>query len=163
MDVPVRIRAYGALPSEEEAARILRGSSYGLIDRPHNWPSVGEVRFDSLYLRYRPELPDVLKKLDLTLPGGSRIGVIGRTGAGKSSLLTALFRLVEARQGTILIDGVSIHSISIATLRESISIIPQDPVLFSGNLLQNLDPLGTRLRSDRGFDCGCLLPAVCAF
>ena len=93
-------------------------------------------------LSYRPELPDVLREMSVTIRPGEKVGIVGRTGAGKSSLLVALFRIVELKAGSISIDGVDISSVPLETLRSRLSIIPQDPVLFSGTLRHNLDPLG---------------------
>ena len=93
-------------------------------------------------LSYRPGSPDVLREMSVTIRPGEKVGIVGRTGAGKSSLLVALFRIVELKAGSISIDGVDISSVPLETLRSRLSIIPQDPVLFSGTLRHNLDPLG---------------------
>jgi len=93
-------------------------------------------------LSYRPELPPVLKGMSMTVAGGEKIGIVGRTGAGKSSIMTALYRLVELSSGTITIDGIDISKIGLTDLRSGLSIIPQDPLLFSGTLRSNLDPFG---------------------
>jgi ABC-type multidrug transport system fused ATPase/permease subunit len=94
-------------------------------------------------MRYNPVSPFVLKNVTISVPEGSSLGVVGRTGSGKSSLLLTLFRLVEIEKGgSIEIDGVDIRSISLQTLREALSIIPQDPVLFAGTLMYNLDATG---------------------
>ncbi|OQR90718.1 canalicular multispecific organic anion transporter [Thraustotheca clavata] len=107
---------------------------------PTSWPKTGSVVFDNLQLRYRPDLPLVLGGIDLSIAGGEKVGICGRTGAGKSSLMVALFRLAEFESGTIYIDGIDISKVGLTTLRRAISIIPQDPVLFSGTLRDNLDP-----------------------
>ncbi|KAH9119043.1 hypothetical protein LEN26_004481, partial [Aphanomyces euteiches] len=109
-----------------------------------SWPSKGAVQFQNLKLRYRPDLPLVLHGITLDIQGGEKIGICGRTGAGKSSLMIALFRISEFDSGTILIDGMDIATIGLATLRRVLSIIPQDPVLFSGTLRENLDPFGEK-------------------
>src|SRR5205814_313888 len=93
-----------------------------------------------LWVGYAPDLPPVLKGLSFRVQKNERIGVVGRTGAGKSSLTLALFRFLEARRGTILIDGLSISTIKLYDLRSRLAIIPQDPVLFSGTVRSNLDP-----------------------
>jgi ATP-binding cassette subfamily C (CFTR/MRP) protein 1 len=91
-------------------------------------------------LRYRPELPLVLKGLNLRIPAGSKVGVVGRTGAGKSTLMVALLRIVELCEGRILIDGIDHSQLGLAKVRSKIAVIPQDPVLFSGTIRSNLDP-----------------------
>jgi ATP-binding cassette subfamily C (CFTR/MRP) protein 1 len=91
-------------------------------------------------LRYRANLPLVLKGLDIRIPSTSKIGVVGRTGAGKSTLMVSLLRLVELSSGSITIDGVDISQIGLKLLRSKIAVIPQDPVLFSGTVRTNLDP-----------------------
>ena len=112
-------------------------------DPPASWPAEGVIEFVDLRLRYRPELDLVLKGITLSIKAGEKIGICGRTGAGKSSLMVALFRIAELDQGgTIFIDGVDISKIGLYTLRSKLAIIPQDPVLFSGNLRENLDPFG---------------------
>ena len=104
------------------------------------WPSAGRVTFHHLSMRYRPNLPLILSDISLDIQGGERIGIVGRTGAGKSSLMTALFRLVEPEQGHIELDGKSINDVGLRTLRQSLAIIPQDAVLFTGTVRSNLDP-----------------------
>ncbi|CAI6345762.1 unnamed protein product [Macrosiphum euphorbiae] len=107
---------------------------------PRQWPTNGEVQFKNLKVRYHEGLDLVLKGLDLLVEGGQKVGIVGRTGAGKSSLTLSLFRIVEAAEGSILIDGIDISKIGLHTLRKRLTIIPQDPVLFSGTLRMNLDP-----------------------
>ncbi|CAH1780872.1 unnamed protein product [Owenia fusiformis] len=104
------------------------------------WPSKGEVLFKDLKLRYRAELDLVLKGLTFSVKSGEKIGIVGRTGAGKSSLTLGLFRIIESAGGSITIDGVRIDRIGLHDLRTKLTIIPQDPVLFSGTLRTNLDP-----------------------
>ncbi|POM71270.1 ATP-binding cassette (ABC) Superfamily, partial [Phytophthora palmivora] len=105
-----------------------------------SWPARGTIRFDNLCLRYRPELPLVLKGVDMEVAAGEKVGICGRTGAGKSSLMVALFRICDFDSGRVLIDDVDITTINPRELRRSLAIIPQDPVLFSGPLRENLDP-----------------------
>ncbi|RLN90226.1 hypothetical protein BBJ28_00021086 [Nothophytophthora sp. Chile5] len=109
------------------------------------WPSQGAVRFEGLRLRYRPELPLVLRGVDLDIAAGEKVGICGRTGAGKSSLMVALFRICDFDSGRVLIDDVDITTVNLRELRHSLAIIPQDPVLFSGPLRENLDPFGEYL------------------
>ncbi|KAF9583434.1 hypothetical protein BGW38_009485 [Lunasporangiospora selenospora] len=106
------------------------------------WPQQGQISFRNVSLRYRADLPLVLNKISFDVSAGHKIGVVGRTGAGKSSLIQALFLLVPLEDGQIVMDGIVTSEIGMADLRSTISIIPQDPVLFQGTLRYNLDPLG---------------------
>jgi len=110
---------------------------------PAPWPSEGGLEIKDAVLKYRPELPLVLKGLRMTVKGGEKIGIVGRTGAGKSSIMVALFRLVELLSGSISIDGVDISTIGLNDVRKAVSIIPQDATLYSGTLRSNLDPFGS--------------------
>jgi len=103
----------------------------------------GEIKMVNVQLRYRQGLELVLKGITVSVAGGERVGVVGRTGAGKSSLMLALFRLVEVAAGSIHIDGINIAHMGLDDLRARLSIIPQDPTLFEGTIRTNLDPLGT--------------------
>ncbi|DBA04368.1 TPA: hypothetical protein N0F65_002130 [Lagenidium giganteum] len=105
-----------------------------------SWPSQGAICFAGLCLKYRPELPLVLRGVNMTIQGGEKVGICGRTGAGKSSLMIALFRICDFDAGTIFIDDVDITALKLRDLRSSLAIIPQDPVLYSGSLRENLDP-----------------------
>ncbi|XP_070707853.1 ATP-binding cassette sub-family C member 3 isoform X2 [Pempheris klunzingeri] len=107
---------------------------------PPEWPMMGNVEFHDYSVRYREGLDLVLKKLTLSVKGGEKIGIVGRTGAGKSSMTLCLFRLLEAAAGEITIDEVKISEIGLHDLRSKLTIIPQEPVLFSGTLRMNLDP-----------------------
>lgn len=107
-----------------------------------SWPEHGEVELRDVWLRYRPNLPNVLKGVTFRVRGGEKVGIVGRTGAGKSSILTVLLRLSEATQGSVLIDGIDVGQIGLENLRRSIAILPQEPLLFSGTLRSNLDPFG---------------------
>lgn len=107
----------------------------------NNWPQVGTICFQNLQIRYAEHLPSVLKNISCTFPGGMKIGVVGRTGSGKSTLIQAIFRIVEPREGSIIIDGVDISKIGLHDLRSRLSIIPQDPAMFEGTVRGNLDPL----------------------
>ncbi len=115
---------------------------------PKAWPDRGEVRFSGIVMPYLPGAPPVLRGVDFALRSGEKVGVVGRTGAGKSSLIIALYRLVEASAGTIHIDGVDVSRLSLGALRRRIAIIPQEPVMFSGTFRSNLDPFGLRSDAD---------------
>uniref|UniRef100_A0A3P9ASD7 Canalicular multispecific organic anion transporter 1 n=1 Tax=Maylandia zebra TaxID=106582 RepID=A0A3P9ASD7_9CICH len=107
---------------------------------PQMWPEAGRVHFENYKVRYRPELDLVLHGITCDINSTEKIGIVGRTGAGKSSLTNCLFRIIEAAEGRILIDDVDIATIGLHDLRHRLTIIPQDPVLFSGSLRMNLDP-----------------------
>lgn len=107
---------------------------------PPEWPMQGNVEFNDYSVRYREGLDLVLKDITLRVKGGEKIGIVGRTGAGKSSMTLCLFRLLEAAGGEITIDNVKISEIGLHDLRSKLTIIPQEPVLFSGTLRMNLDP-----------------------
>ena len=132
MNATERIHYYGTQLEEEAPLHT--------IDVRPSWPEKGEIVFDRVRMRYRENLPLVLRDLSLHVRGGERIGVVGRTGAGKSSIMTTLFRLVELMSGTITIDGVDVGKIGLRDLRSRLSIIPQDPTLFRGTIRSNLDP-----------------------
>ncbi|KAH9151851.1 hypothetical protein LEN26_003771 [Aphanomyces euteiches] len=107
---------------------------------PSQWPTQGTITFESYSMRYRDHLDLVLRDVSFEAKGGEKIGICGRTGSGKSTLMVALFRMVEASSGCIKIDGVDISKINLKTLRSRLTIIPQDPVIFSGSLRFNIDP-----------------------
>ncbi|KAH6804617.1 multidrug resistance-associated protein 14 [Perilla frutescens var. frutescens] len=109
---------------------------------PTTWPSEGKVEIQDLQIRYRPDAPLVLRGISCTFEGGHKIGIVGRTGSGKTTLIGALFRLVEPAGGRIVVDGVDISTIGLHDLRSHFGIIPQDPTLFTGTVRYNLDPLG---------------------
>ncbi|KAK7391292.1 hypothetical protein VNO78_19706 [Psophocarpus tetragonolobus] len=129
-----RLSQYMHIPSE--APEIIEGNR-----PPTNWPVQGKVELHDLKVRYRPDAPLVLQGITCTFEGGQKIGVVGRTGSGKSTLIGALFRLVEPAGGKIIIDGINICSIGLHDLRSRMGIIPQDPTLFNGTVRYNLDPL----------------------
>ncbi|KAG8052292.1 hypothetical protein GUJ93_ZPchr0001g30160, partial [Zizania palustris] len=106
-----------------------------------NWPSKGDIDIIDLKFRYRHNTPLVLKGITLRIHGGEKIGVVGRTGSGKSTLIQALFRIVEPSEGRIVIDGINICTLGLHDLRSRFGIIPQEPVLFEGTIRSNIDPL----------------------
>ena len=134
MNATERIHYYGTKLEEEPPLHL------GNV-RPE-WPEKGEIEFDSVEMRYRPGLPLVLNGLTMQIRGGERVGIVGRTGAGKSSVMSTLFRLTELSAGSICIDGVDIRSVGLRDLRSRLAIIPQDPTLFRGTVRSNLDPFG---------------------
>ncbi|XP_056406097.1 ATP-binding cassette sub-family C member 3 isoform X2 [Hyla sarda] len=136
-----RVKEYAE--TETEAPWIIEDNQ-----PPEDWPSRGEVEFSNYSVRYRPGLDLVLKNLSLSVKGGEKVGIVGRTGAGKSSMTLCLFRILEAAEGIIKIDGVNISEIGLHNLRSMLTIIPQDPVLFSGTLRMNLDPFNKYSEDD---------------
>ncbi|KAI9206778.1 P-loop containing nucleoside triphosphate hydrolase protein [Polychytrium aggregatum] len=112
------------------------------VKAPVGWPSAGRIDVSHLFMRYAADQPNVLKDMSFSVKAGERIGVVGRTGAGKSTLSLAFFRILPIHQGRIIIDDIDISQISLHDLRSNITIIPQDPVLFSGTIRSNLDALG---------------------
>ncbi|KAK2420557.1 ABC transporter C family member [Trifolium repens] len=108
---------------------------------PTNWPDAGKVEINDLKIRYRSDGPLVLHGITCTFKAGHKIGIVGRTGSGKSTLISALFRLVEPAGGKIVVDGIDISSIGLHDLRSRFGVIPQDPTLFDGTVRYNLDPL----------------------
>ncbi|KAF7188447.1 Pleiotropic ABC efflux transporter of multiple drugs YBT1 [Pseudocercospora fuligena] len=107
---------------------------------PASWPSAGTMLVDNLTVSYAPELPPVLKKLSFTLKSNERMGVVGRTGAGKSTLALALFRFMNASEGQVTIDGLDSAKLKVHALRRALAIVPQQPTLFTGTIKSNLDP-----------------------
>ncbi|KAL4793767.1 P-loop containing nucleoside triphosphate hydrolase protein [Aspergillus venezuelensis] len=107
---------------------------------PPTWPEKGQITFSNVAMRYREGLPLVLRNLSMSISAGERIGIVGRTGAGKSSIMSALFRLTELSNGSITIDDIDISTVGLQDLRSRLAIIPQDPTLFRGSIRSNLDP-----------------------
>jgi ATP-binding cassette subfamily C (CFTR/MRP) protein 1 len=108
---------------------------------PSKWPTAGKIEVIKAMMRYRPGLPLVLKGVSFAVEPGEHIGIVGRTGSGKSSLLLAFFRMVELESGDIVVDGHSLSSLGVSVVRQAFSMIPQDPFMFSGSVRRNLDPL----------------------
>ena len=138
-----RMRRWSFLCAEQGAQEPQPPADISEVYDPPGWPSTGDLEFRSVSMRYRPGLDLVLRDLTFSVAHGKHVGIVGRTGAGKSSLLGVMFRLVEIESGTIVLDGRDIRSVGLHTLRSAMSIIPQDPVLFSGTLRFNLDPWDT--------------------
>ncbi|KAI9764254.1 MAG: hypothetical protein M1839_005970 [Geoglossum umbratile] len=132
MNSTERIHYYGTQLKEEAPLHL------GAV-RP-SWPEKGEIVFEDVQMKYREGLPLVLQGVSLHVKGGERIGIVGRTGAGKSSIMSTLFRLIELSHGSITIDGVNIGTVGLHDLRSRMSIIPQDPTLFRGTVRSNIDP-----------------------
>ncbi|XP_043498528.1 multidrug resistance-associated protein 1 isoform X2 [Polistes fuscatus] len=128
-----RIKEYGETP--QEAPWVVPETA-----PPKEWPVTGQVEFKDYKVRYREGLDLILHGLTFTVKGGEKVGIVGRTGAGKSSLTLSLFRILEAASGKIIIDGIDVAKLGLHDLRSKLTIIPQDPVLFSGTLRMNLDP-----------------------
>lgn len=129
-----RVNQYMHLPSE--APLVIEENR-----PPANWPDSGKVEIQDLQIRYRPDAPLVLRGVTCTFEGGHKIGIVGRTGSGKTTLIGALFRLVEPVGGRIVVDGIDISTVGLHDLRSRFGIIPQDPTLFNGTVRYNLDPL----------------------
>uniref|UniRef100_A0A7N2RAZ0 ABC-type xenobiotic transporter n=1 Tax=Quercus lobata TaxID=97700 RepID=A0A7N2RAZ0_QUELO len=129
-----RIYQYSQIPGEAPA--IIEDSR-----PPSSWPENGTIEMNDLKVRYKENLPVVLRDVTCKFPGGKKIGIVGRTGSGKSTLIQALFRLIEPEGGRIIIDNIDISKIGLHDLRSRLSIIPQDPTIFEGTIRNNLDPL----------------------
>ncbi|PUZ61890.1 hypothetical protein GQ55_4G314200 [Panicum hallii var. hallii] len=129
-----RIAEYVGIAQEE-----LKGSE----SPPRNWPTEGKIEFVHVTLRYKPELPPALNDVSFLIAPAMQVGIIGRTGAGKSSILNALFRLVPICNGRILVDGIDVAKVAIRELRAHFAVVPQSPFLFDGSLRENLDPFNT--------------------
>ncbi|KAK6541507.1 hypothetical protein TWF694_007315 [Orbilia ellipsospora] len=130
-----RLKEY--LEIEQEAVDIIPDSR-----PPQDWPKKGALSFNEYSTRYRSDLDLVLKEVSFDVKPCEKVGIVGRTGAGKSSLALALFRALEAEAGSIVIDDIDISKIGLKDLREGITMVPQDPTLFSGTIRSNLDPFG---------------------
>uniref|UniRef100_A0A673J3E3 ATP-binding cassette sub-family C member 10 n=1 Tax=Sinocyclocheilus rhinocerous TaxID=307959 RepID=A0A673J3E3_9TELE len=128
--------------TEEYSTNIPQEPQQASTEVLNSWPEKGRVEFVGAVLAYRPGLPNALDGVNLEVLPGERVGIVGRTGSGKSSLFLALFRMVELNQGQILLDGVDISSVRLSNLRSKLAIIPQDPFLFSSSVRENLDPHG---------------------
>ncbi|KAI1286826.1 Multidrug resistance-associated protein 1 [Halotydeus destructor] len=135
-----RCQEYTTTPVED-------GDESDCTELPLHWPERGTITFKSYSSKYRPELDQILTSVNLDINGGEKVGIVGRTGAGKSSISLALFRIIEATEGHIFIDDIDCKTVRLTDLRSRMCIIPQDPVLFIGSLRYNLDPFSQK--SDR--------------
>jgi len=128
-----RMLEYSDLPPEE-----LKSAPAEPVDK--SWPKRGEIELKNFSARYRPGLPLVLKNINFTIHHGEKIGIVGRTGSGKSTTLLALFRIINPANGSITIDGINTIDMHLSTIRSALTIIPQEPTLFTGTVRYNIDP-----------------------
>ncbi|KRD23269.1 ATP-binding cassette domain-containing protein [Streptomyces sp. Root264] len=125
-----RVHDYTRLPTEPVGG-----------DRaPEGWPATGDIRFEGVTLRYQDGGPAALEAISFHAPAGEKVGIVGRTGSGKSSLFAALLRFVDIEGGRIVVDGVDISTLRLRDLRSAVAVVPQEPVLLPGSLRENLDP-----------------------
>ena len=129
-----RVKAYINILSEQ-------ATETNYDKKLNNWPMKPSIKFSKVYMRYRSNTDLVLKGLSFNIPAGSRVGITGRTGSGKSSIFLSLIRAVELYSGVIIVDDINIALLGLKKLRESITLIPQDPLVFNGTMKENLDPL----------------------
>lgn len=129
-----RIRFMTSIPSEKKFL------TKELSPVDHSWPANGKISFKGVHARYDDSLPEVVKGLNVEIPARAQVGIVGRTGAGKTTLFQMIYRFINLHEGVIEIDGVDIASVDLDTLRSRLAIIPQDPTLFMGTLRSNLDP-----------------------
>jgi len=126
---------YTKLPSED----LLEKQCDKQLDKEH-WPNNGKIDFKNVSMKYREELEPAVRGLSVSIQPGMKVGIVGRTGSGKSSILQTLFRLTDVCEGEIKIDGTEIRSIGLHQLRKNIAFIPQQPFLLQGSIRENLDP-----------------------
>ncbi len=137
-----RIRFMTQIPSE----RLYLTEERQMVDE--SWPLAGQIQFKGVFARYDESLPEVVKGLNVKIPARAQVGIVGRTGAGKTTLFQMLYRFINVHAGSIEIDGVNIASVDLETLRSRLAIIPQDPTLFMGTLRSNLDPYSRKSDAD---------------
>ena len=125
----------------DKLEKALRKGEDVVAKKKESWPKKGRIVIKNLSIRYRRGLPYVLNNLTLRIRSGSKVGIVGRTGAGKTTLITALYRTFQDYKGQILIDGVEIRKLDLKVLRQGMTIIPQDPYLFEDTLRNNIDPM----------------------
>lgn len=146
-----RVREYASLEPEEKTEDAAAGAAQKQqeeeqepepLEVPESWPATGAIEFRNVTIRYDPKGPDILKNISLKFAAGERVAVVGRTGSGKSTLVLSLLRFTHVVRGRILYDGVDITRVARRRLRRSLTIIPQEAVLFNGTVGTNLDPAG---------------------
>ncbi|PVV00842.1 hypothetical protein BB560_004760, partial [Smittium megazygosporum] len=151
-----RVDEYSNLPSEPvNNPEGAKDPEYGklLLEQNPLWPQHGKIEFIDYSTKYRENLDPVLTDINVTIKGGEKIGIVGRTGSGKSSFTLGLFRIIEPATGKIMIDGIDITKIRLPDLRSQLCIIPQDPVIFSGTVRFNLFPFfGNDMESELGIN-----------
>jgi ABC-type multidrug transport system fused ATPase/permease subunit len=132
--------------TDEDKKLILSENNDNHNNKIKTFISKGKINFKNYSVRYRPDTPLILKNINLEIKPGEKIGVVGQTGSGKSTLFLCIFRILEASEGKIYIDDIDISQIGLELLRQSLTIIPQEPILLEGNIRDNIDP--TKLHSD---------------
>jgi ABC-type multidrug transport system fused ATPase/permease subunit len=165
MNAMERIKHYTNIktekPYDKDHARLQAkeegGAQLQLLEPPPSWPDKGRVEFNNICARYRPELDRVLDGVSFVVESRQKVGVVGRTGSGKSSLMLTLFRVLELERGSITIDGVDVARCGLKQLRQSIAMLPQDPTIFSGSIKQNL--VSAVLYADYGWKHTCVGPS----
>lgn len=128
-----RLKFFANIPGEHETVKA------SAVHLPEYWPPRGALRAENIKVKYAPHLPFVLKGITFDVEAGSKVGIVGRTGSGKSTLFQTLFRFIELEEGSLFIDGIDIATVPLERLRKSIAVIPQDPTLFMGTIRNNLD------------------------
>lgn len=136
---PPKSTAGKALPAPEDADLTVVP---GAAKVPTGWPRSGNLEFNQVVMKYAPHLPPALRGVSFKVQSGDKVGVVGRTGSGKSTLLLALYRMFNLESGAVTLDGVDISTLTLEQLRRGLSVIPQEPVVFSGTVRSNLDPFG---------------------
>ena len=140
-----RVQEFARLPSEEETGAALHG---GMREAPPGWPHTGALELKNITMRYQRGMPLVLLDVSTSFAHGEKVGIVGRTGSGKSSIIVALWRLVEPQTGCCMLDGVDTSRLALGQLRQALTCIPQDPILFSGSVRHNLNPTGSSSATD---------------
>lgn len=130
---------YKGLHILENAMR--KGKNINIDTSKLKWPHNGDLKIENLSVRYRKDLPFVIKNLSLDIKQGTKVGIVGRTGAGKTTLISALYRNFDEYEGSVIVSGKEISSVDLKVLRNTMTIIPQDPYLFEDSLRNNLDPM----------------------